>query len=156
VSVETQGQSDVMIGGMSFRFVHDVAIHLISPRRWLRKRLAELEAERSSVDLREIDRKVPWHELDMVGREIKPPVLFLATSTAMGWAGCAHRPGLAGGGCIDSNLVCSTRLDRAWWPPSEPEIALGRVDLARLLDRWLLALLAGRTEFLVADLVGGT
>ncbi len=64
-----------MVGGMSFRsVVHDVAIHLISPRRWLRDRLAELEVEPSSVDPREIDRKLPWHELDMVGREIKPPV----------------------------------------------------------------------------------
>jgi hypothetical protein len=64
-----------MLGGMSFRsVVRDVAIHLISPRRWLRDRLAELEVEPSSVDPQEIDRKLPWHELDMVGREIKPPV----------------------------------------------------------------------------------
>ena len=55
--------------------MRDAGIRLISPRRWLRDQLAVLEVEPSCVDPHEIDQKLPWHELRILGQQFKPHFL---------------------------------------------------------------------------------
>jgi hypothetical protein len=50
----------------------DAGIRVISPSRWLRDRLAALEVKSSWVDPNEIDQKLPWRELRLLGRQFKP------------------------------------------------------------------------------------
>ncbi len=58
-------------------FLQDAAIHLISPRRWLQRRLAGLNVEASGFDPAAIDRKLPWCEIEALARRINPAPTYV-------------------------------------------------------------------------------